>query len=158
MFKTLPIARTCCRVPDLPGEAGSYHRDTVTLGWEERLKARARRRSDGGFEFATALPRGTALAAGDCLVFPDDRLVIQVIELEEQVFVIRPTSPAEWALFGYHIGNCHQPMMLDDETIVCADLPGMVQALDYHAIPFTRARRAFTPVGQAPEHQHSLLI
>ncbi len=49
---------------------------TSTLGWEERLKVRARRESDTGFEFATALPRGTVLRDGDCFVFDDLKIVV----------------------------------------------------------------------------------
>jgi urease accessory protein UreE len=156
MFKSIPIAKEVHRPDLLSGAALAYPRDTVTLGWEERLKARSRRQSDLGFEFATALARGTVVRAGDCFIFDAARLVVRVVERAEPVFVIRPQTQREWALFGYHIGNSHQPIMLLDDEIVCADVPGMEQVLTYHAIPFSRSARGFTPVGLVLDHQHQL--
>ena len=156
MFKSLPIARAIHRLADLPESTLTYPRDTVTLGWEERLKARARRQSDQGFEFATALPRGTLLRNGDFFMFEAPALVVGVAERAEPVFVIRPKTPQEWALFGYHIGNSHQPVMISNAEIVCPDVPGMEQVLTYHGIEFSRADRAFTPVSLVVDHQHQL--
>jgi urease accessory protein len=153
-FKSLPVARAIHRPDLLPAAARAYASDTVTLGWEERLRARARRRSDGGVEFATALERGTVLRSGDCFVLEQPAIVVAVVERPEPVFVIVPRTPAEWALFAYHIGNCHQPMMVTDEAIVCADLPGMKEALEYHRIPFTERIQPFTPVVDIAAHTH----
>ena len=157
MFRALPVVHDIQRTDALTGAAAAYRRDTLTLGWDERLKARARRRTDGGVEFATALPRGTVLRRGDCFAIDAVSLVVAVVERLEPVFVLRPRTPRDWALFGYQIGNSHQPLMLDEDAMVCADLPGMEQVLTYHGIPFTRERRAFTPVGQLATHQHRLL-
>jgi urease accessory protein len=153
-FKSLPIARAIHRADDLPAAARVYASDTVTLGWEERIRARGRRRSDGGIEFGTALDRGTVLRAGDCFVLEPISTVVTVVERPEAVFVIEPKTPSEWALFAYHIGNCHQPLMVTDEAIVCADLPGMRDALEYHRIPFTEQTQPFTPVIDAAAHTH----
>jgi len=153
-FKSLPIARAIHRLDALPEAVRAYASDTVTLGWEERLRARARRRSDGGVEFATALERGTVLRGGDCFVLDQTATVVAVVERPEPVFVIVPRTPVEWALFAYHIGNCHQPVMVTDEAIVCADLPGMREALDYHCIPFTERIQPFTPVVDIAAHTH----
>lgn len=157
MFKSLPVAKITIRLDTLTGSTRGYTRDTITLGWEERLRARARRRSDGGFEFATTLPRGTILRDQDCFVFEAQQIVIRVVELEEPMLVVRPLSHREWGLFAYHIGNSHQPMMMTDEAIVCPDALGMDQILKYHAIPFARERRPFTPVGQMSDHQHQVV-
>ena len=156
LFKSLPVAKTTVRVDTLTAPARGYTQDTVTLGWEERLRARARRQSDGGFEFATTLRRGTVLREEDCFVFEPQNRVIRVVELEEPMLVVRPLSNREWGLFAYHIGNSHQPMMITDEAIVCPDALGMDQILKYHAIPFARERRPFTPVGQVSDHQHQI--
>jgi urease accessory protein len=153
-FKSLPIARAIHRPDTLPDAARACPSDTVTLGWEERLRARARRRSDGGVEFATALERGTVLRGGDCFVLEQPAIVVAVVERPEPVFVIVPRTPAEWALFAYHIGNCHQPVMVTDEAIVCVDLPGMREALEYHRIPFTERIQPFTPVVDIAAHTH----
>lgn len=183
VFRSLPTAHDVCRDETLPDGASAYARDTVTLGWEDRLKARGRRTTDGGVEFGTALPRGTALRQDDCLVVDALRLVVVVIEREEPVLVVRPAErvaggtdapahsadadrfagrarpfsparPDQWGLIGYHIGNSHQPVMFTADEIVCADLPGMDLVLSQHGIPFTRERRRFAPVGLLGDHRH----
>jgi urease accessory protein len=156
VFKALPLVREVHSVDRAPDRARSYARDTLTLGWEERRKARARRRSDRGVEFGTALARGTVLKAGDLLVCDEVTICIAILESAEPVLVIRPADGHEWALFAYHIGNSHQPLMLDATAIVCPDVPGMNQVLEYHDIAFTRDVRPFTPVGDLPEpHGHA---
>lgn len=153
-FKTLPTAEVVARPDALPAGASGFVRDTITLGWEDRLRTRGRRATDGGVEFGTALPRGTVLRGGDCLVVVGLRLVVAVIERPEPVLVIRPGSPVQWAEYGYQIGNSHQPVMITDEAILCLDFPGMEQILAQHAIAFTRAVRPFTPVGLMVDHRH----
>src|SRR5213592_2701331 len=123
-------------IADLSEEARSYARDTLTLGWEDRTHARGRRRTDGGVEFATSLPLGT------------------VVEQPEPVFVIQPRAPAEWALYAYHIGNRHQPLMITGDALVCPDLPGVEQLLEQHRMPYVRQLQAFTPAALVTGHSH----
>jgi urease accessory protein UreE len=156
MFKSLPIAKRVDRFDALSAEVLAFERDTVTLGWEDRLKTRSRRQSDGGIEYATALPRGTIIYEGDCFVFEARRIVIRVVELEEPMLVVRPASNVEWGLFAYHIGNSHQPMMIAGDAMICPDALGMDQILAFHQIPFVREHRRFTPIGQMSDHQHQL--
>ena len=153
-FRSLPVAVEVHRVDALPPHAEGYLRDCVALGWEDRLKGRGRRVSDGGLAFGTTLPRGTILRDGDCFVLDGLRAVIVVAERDEPVFVIAPRSAAEWGLIAYHIGNNHQPMMIAEEGIVCPDVPGMEALLVQHQIRFSRATRPFTPVGLTPDHRH----
>jgi hypothetical protein len=47
-------------------------------------------------------------------------------------------------------------MMITGDAIVCPDALGMDQILAYHAIPFLREQRRFTPIGQLADHQHQL--
>jgi urease accessory protein UreE len=149
-FKSVPVAHDVFRLDLLPAGARTAPLDTITLGWEERVKTRARRRSDGGVEFATALKRATILREDDCFVLP--QLVVRVVERHEPVFVIEPLTPSEWGRFAYHLGNSHQSIMLTDTALVCADLPGARQVLEYHRIPYTRAERPFTPLTLNPGH------
>src|SRR5690348_4486648 len=88
---------------DLPADARGFDRDTVTLGWEDRTHVHGRRRTDGGVEFGTSLPRGTVLRAGDCFVLEPARIVVAIVERAEPVFVLEPRTPQEWALFAYQI-------------------------------------------------------
>ena len=154
VFRSLPMAHTVVRSDELPAETRPYDRDEIVLDWEQRLKPRGRRVTTAGVEFATALPRGTVLRHGDCLVLSTIRLIVVIVECDEQVLVIRPVSAAQAAEFAFHIGNSHSPMMIDDGLIVCPELPGMTQLLTYHGIPFVRAERPFTPLGQVVNHRH----
>ena len=113
-----------------------------------------RRQTDGGVEFGTALPRGTVLRAGDCFVLESERLVVTVIERPEPVFVIEPRSATEWALFAYHIGNRHQPVMITERSLVCPDVPGVEPLLQQHRMPYVRATLPFTPATTVAAHQH----
>ena len=145
MFKTIPVVDVTYRVETLPDGARAFARDSIALGWEDRMRTRGRRRSDGGVEFGTALPRGTVLRAGDRLVVESAQVVVEVVELAEPVFVVEPRTPPEWGLFAYHIGNGHQPLMVTDRALVCPDVPGVEMLLKYHGIPYVRDEVAFTP-------------
>ena len=139
---------------DLPSEARAFAHDTLTLGWEDRVRGHGRRRTDGGVEIGTALPRGTVLHAGDAFVLDDLQLVVSVVEQHEPVFVITPRQPSEWALFAYHIGNRHQPLMVTEQGLVCPDVPGVEQLLEQHHMPYARASLPFTPAVATAPHQH----
>ena len=142
------------RERELPDGARSYERDSITLGWEDRTHVHGRRRTEGGVEFGTTLPRGTVLRAGDCFVLDDERLVVTVVERSEAVFVIEPRNSLEWALFAYHIGNRHQPVMITDQALVCPDVPGVELLLQQHKMPYARATMPFTPAATVAAHQH----
>jgi len=77
----------------LPATARGYARDTITLGWDDRLRVRGQRRSDGGIVFGLALPRGTLVRRGDCLVLNEMNTVVVVIERPEPVLLIEPRTP-----------------------------------------------------------------
>jgi urease accessory protein len=139
---------------ELPAAAAPYARDVVTLGWEDRTHVHGRRRTDAGVEFGTSLPRGTVLRHGDCFVLDGERLVVQVIARAEPVFVLHPRSAQEWALFAYHIGNRHQPLMVTEGALVCPDVPGVELLLQQHHMPYTRGTLPFTPAAAVAAHQH----
>ena len=139
---------------ELPDATRAFARDTVTLGWEDRTHVHGRRRTDGGVEFGTALPRGTVLRAGDCLALEGERVVVAVVERDEPVFVIEPRTAPEWALFAYHIGNRHQPLMITDRALVCPDVPGVEPLLLQHQMPYTRSTLPFTPATTTAGHSH----
>jgi urease accessory protein len=145
MFRTIPTAESMYRAGAQPASTAAFARDRIALGWEDRQKTRGRRVTDGGIEFGLSLPRGSVLRAGDCLVLESIRTLVDIVEQMEPAFVVEPRSPAEWALFAYHIGNGHQPLMITDRSLVCPDVPGVEQLLQYHRIPYERARMAFTP-------------
>jgi urease accessory protein len=150
----LTVVERVHREHDLPDTCGAFARDAMTLGWEDRARVHGRRMSDAGVEFATSLPRGTVLRDGDCLVLDSERVVVTVRERAEPVFVIEPRSAAEWAVFAYHIGNRHQPVMITNHALVCPDVPGVEQLLAQHRMPYRRATAPFTPVAATTGHHH----
>jgi urease accessory protein UreE len=89
-------------------------------------------------------------------VLDDRALVVEVVERPEAVLVVSPRTPGEWGLFGYYIGNSHQPVMVTERAIVCPDVPGMDLILEQHGIMFSRDVRPFTPVQmtELPGHVH----
>ena len=142
------------REATLPESSKGYVRDTITLGWEDRVQAHGRRRSDGGAEFGASLQRGTVLRAGDCFLLDEARAVVVVVERAEPVFMIEPATPQDWGLYAYHIGNRHQPIMITPRGIVCPDLPGVEQLLQQHHMPYVRSMSPFTPATVVVGHQH----
>jgi urease accessory protein len=136
----------------LPPTACGYARDTLTLGWVDRLRVRGGRQSDGGAAFGLSLPRGTILRGRDCLVLDEAKTVVIVVERPEPVFLIEPRTPQEWGLFAYHIGNRHLPLMITEAGIVCPEVNGVEHLLEQHHIPFTRATLAFTPATSVAHH------
>jgi urease accessory protein len=148
------VVEQVCREDALPPTARGYARDKVTLGWEDRLRVRGRRRSDGGVAFDLSLPRGTILRGGDCLVLDEAKTVAVVVERPEPVFFIEPQTSQEWGLFAYHIGNRHQPLMITETAIVCPDVAGVEQLLEQQRIPFARTTLAFTPATSVASHDH----
>jgi urease accessory protein len=159
VFKSLPTTEVVVRpgrgdTRELDALTAGYAHDTITLGWEDRLKGRGRRRTDAGVEFGTTLARGTVLRGGDLLVVEALRLLVAVIERAEPVLVVVPNSAADWGLDAYHLGNGHQPVMFTDREIVCLDTIGAAQILDQHGVPFVRDLRPFTPLGLLADHRH----
>jgi urease accessory protein UreE len=152
LFRRLPIADAVFRLDRLPAGLLAQPRDRVTLGWQDRTTPRARLRTEGGVEFGTSLAPGVVLREGDCLALEQPPLVVLVCEREEAVLVVRTASAAQAARWAYCIGNSHQPLMVADDVLICADVPGMEQVLAYHSIPFTREQRTFTPESPGPEH------
>ena len=150
----MTVAERVYSQSELPDDARSYARDTVTLGWEDRTHVHGRRRTDGGVEFGTALPRGSVLRTGDCLLLADERLIVAIVERDEPVFVLEPGHASEWARYAYHIGNRHQPLMITDDALICPDTPGVEQLLQQHRMSYTRASRPFTPAATVAGHTH----
>ena len=150
----MTIVERVFKESELPGATRAFARDSVTLGWEDRTHVHGRRRTDGGVEFGTSLPRGSVLRDGDLLVLDAERLVVAIVERAEPVFVVEPRSAPEWALFAYHIGNRHQPVMITERSLVCPDAPGVEQLLQQHGMPYSRAMLAFTPAATVAAHHH----
>lgn len=147
------IEQTYCENA-LPESTRGYGRDSMTLGWEDRLHVHGLRHSDRRVTFSLPLRRRTTLGGGDCLVVDEAKTVVVIVERPESVFVIELRTPLECVLFGYHIGNRHQPLMITETGIVCPDIAGVQQLLQQHRIPFVRATLPLTPATSVVSHHH----
>jgi len=148
----LTVIERTHRKDALPAAARGYARDTITLGWEDRLHVHGRRQSDGGVAFGLSLPRGTILRGGDCIVVNDVKTVVMVVERPEPVFLVEPHTPQEWGLYAYQIGNRHQPLMITEKGIICPDVAGVERLLAQQRIPFSRTTLPFTPTTSVANH------
>lgn len=134
-------------------EAENYRRDTITLAFEDRRRGHGKRRSDGGMEFAISLPSGTLLKGGDCFVLAAEKMIVEVREAPEAVYVVHPKTPQEWAYFAYHVGNRHQQVMIGETELIFLQNPAVRSLLEQLRIPFDTAMRPFTGA-LASLHEH----
>jgi urease accessory protein len=131
-----------------------YHRDTLTLSWEDRRQGHGRRRSNAGVEFAISLPNGTVLKKGDCLVLEAEKTVVAIEEASEAVYIIRPRTTQEWAYYAYHIGNRHQQVMIGDGELIFLQNPAVRSLLEQLHVPFEADARPFTAALATAGHSH----
>jgi urease accessory protein len=131
-----------------------YTCDGITLTWEDRRHGHGRRRTAGGVEFAISLPGGTVLKAGDCLVLDAERIIVIVEEAAEPVYVIAPRSSREWALYAWHVGNRHQPVMIGETELIFPRNPGVRSLLEQLHAPFREDTRPFNAVIATAGHSH----
>jgi urease accessory protein len=126
--------------------------ERIYLDAESMAKAHQRARTDLGTEVGISLPRGIVLNPGDVLALNEERAIV-VEGVEEDVFVIRPRTPLQWALAGFHLGNRHcQPFFQADEVLVAYDhtLDGLLREI---GLDYERSRRRL--VGLRPVvHAH----
>jgi urease accessory protein len=91
------------------GKAGHVHgriADTVVLDHEERRRRRGVLTAVGGLAFLVDLPDAPTLAAGDCYVLDDGRL-IEIVAAPEQLLEVRGRDPLHMSRLAYHLGNRH---------------------------------------------------
>lgn len=138
-----------------PGITSGFVEDTLTLGWEDRLRVHGRRRSDQGVEFGLSLPRGTVLKEGDRLLLEPLRRLVRVREAEEAVCVMAPENPREAAWIAYQIGNRHQPLMITGTELICPRTPGVELVLAQLGISYIADQRCFTPAIARVGHDHA---
>src|SRR5947209_6027265 len=129
---------------DIGSRYENYHRDTLTLKWEERRQGHGRRRSDAGLEFAISLPDGTVLKGGDCMILESERTIVRIQEAPEPVYVVRPKTPQDWAYYAYHVGNRHQQVMIGDTELIFLQNPAVRSLLEQLHAHFETGERPFT--------------
>ena len=131
-----------------------FEQQTLTLGWEERRKIHGKRTSDQGMTFAFSLPIGTRLESGKCFVIVEEQMVISVVEASEEVVVLTPQTPQEFAYFAYQIGNRHQALMIAETELICLAEHAVLHLLRQMKIDYTTAKRPFQGVFHVSGHTH----
>jgi urease accessory protein UreE len=132
----------------------NYQRDTLTLKWEDRRQGHGRRRSDKGLEFAISLPGGTILKTGDNMILEAERTILTVKEASEAVYIVRPSTPQDWAYYAYHVGNRHQEVMIGKTELVFLQNPAVRSLLEQLHVHFETAERPFTAALVNSGHSH----
>ena len=142
MLQVVQVAAGRCatvRRADAAARCGRarYARDTITLGWEDRLKSarpppvgrRRRVRHDAAARHRAARRRLLRpRRAGD--------VVVAWSSAPEPVFVIEPRDAGR--VGAVRVSHRQQPSAADarpDDAIVCPDVPGMEQVLDVSRHP-----------------------
>jgi urease accessory protein len=150
----MTIVEKIVKASDIGSRYENYKRDTLTLSWHERRQGHGKRKSDAGLEFAISLPNGTVLKGGDCMVLEPERTVVHINEAAEPVYVMRPTTPQDWAYFAYHVGNRHQEVMIGAEELVFLQNPAVHSLLEQLHAHFERDERPFTAALVNVGHSH----
>lgn len=138
----------------LPDTARNFAQETITLTWEERCKSHGKLKSDQGTAFAISLPSGNVLKNGDHFVLSKEERLIVVIEAQEQVVLIHPRTPREWAYYAYQIGNRHQLLMINDHEMACLHTKAVENILHQLHIPFQPGTRQFNAATNVSAHSH----
>jgi urease accessory protein len=127
-------------------------RDRLVLGAEERRWGRRRVRTEKGRELVLALPTGSVLRPGDILHVGADHYVV-IEAAVEAVLAVTPRSRDELVRVAFEVGNRHFTVALDGDRLLVPDDVAMEQLLDRLAVPWTRERAVFAPIGAGHRHE-----
>jgi len=139
---------------DLGSRYDDFRRDTLTLKWEERRQGHGKRRSDAGVEFAISLPSGQILKKGDCMILEAERVIVEVREASEPVYIVRPKTAHDWAFYAYHVGNRHQQVMIGEKELTFLQNSAVRSLLDQLHVAYETDERPFTAALANIGHSH----
>lgn len=141
-----------------PSPAG----EVLTLGFDERQRARLDAVLPSGERVGIVLPRGTVLRDGDCLL-ADDGSAITIVAASEALLEVRGADARELARCAYHLGNRHVAVEVGDGVLRLAYdhvlrrmLEGLGAQVTEVLAPFQPEIGAYAPHGHASydEHRH----
>ncbi|MDA8194949.1 MAG: hypothetical protein M0Z53_13260 [Thermaerobacter sp.] len=130
----------------------------LTIDWQDCARKRFRSATDQGRAVAVDLEAGDGLAAGDVL-WREGTRVIAVRVRPVMVLTAEPASLTEMGLAAYHVGNLHQPCLVEEGRLVVPDDPIMEGLFQQLGIEFVRsprvlARGFFSSRRAALGHRH----
>lgn len=130
------------------------HIEKVYLESALLVKRIQRVKTDHGREIGIRLKEPRDLAAGDVL-YMDDRNMIVIDVMADDLLVIRPRSLNEMGNIAHQLGNRHLPAQFENDVMMVQYdylVEELVKELD---IPFTRedrkVKRAFRHIGHSHE-------
>lgn len=137
-------------------------RDSITLSFEYRRRARLRARLDSGVEVGLVLERGLSLKHGDRLATRDGALVVEVRARPEQLSVVESDDRHLLTRVAYHLGNRHVPLQIEPGRLSYQHdhvLDGLVHELGLEAKsverPFEPEPGGYSGGGHRHGHDHS---
>lgn len=133
-------------------DVNGRHIERVYLHSDDLVKRIQRVTTDHGKEIGIRLQAHKELLDGDILHM-DDRNIIMVQVLEDELLVIQPTSMKQMGEIAHNLGNRHLPAQFDgDEMLVQYDYL-VEEVLQQLEIPYTREKRkvkmAFRHIGHS---------
>ena len=90
----------------------------------------------------------------DSFVLENLKTIVYVREKKESVYVLKPKELYEWASWSYEIGNRHQELMVENDELICLQEKGVKLLLDQLNLPYSEAKRSFTPLCKRSGHSH----
>ncbi|MFS0574450.1 urease accessory protein UreE [Sporosarcina sp. 179-K 3D1 HS] len=148
------IERVLANLEDLdPKEIEGRHVEKVLLESDALVKRIQRVQTDHGTELGIRLKGQGDLRAGDVLHM-DERNMIVVDVLTDDLLVIRPRSIGEMGMIAHQLGNRHLPAQFEeDEMLVQYDYL-VEELLGQLGIPYARENRKVKEAFRHIGHSH----
>jgi len=132
-------------------------RESLTLVFELRRRARLRARLDSGVEVGLLLERGLSLKHGDRLATRDGVLIVEVRARPELLSTVETADRDLLTRAAYHLGNRHVPLQIEPGRLSYQHdhvLDGLMHELGLHARVLERPFEP-EPGGYAGGHRHA---
>ncbi|MWV45797.1 urease accessory protein UreE [Paenibacillus sp. HJL G12] len=134
-------------------EVGKRHIEKIYMESADLVKRIQRVKTDHGKEIGIRLTDPRDLVAGDIL-FMDDKNIIMVDVLSDDLIVIRPRSLKEMGTIAHQLGNRHLPAQFEeDEMLVQYDYL-VEELLKQLEIPYQREERKVKQAFRHIGHSH----
>lgn len=136
---------------DGPLDLSGLERDTVTLDWGERRKARQKVTSASGVELALALPTGSILEEGE-IIHRNGTSYVVVEAAKEDVLYLYPEHAEDYALIAYEIGNRHLPLSISGSWLATPFEPHLEDHFRRQGIRCECRQAPFEPIRKGHSH------
>ena len=132
-----PVERVLGNLADFA--VGGRDVERIALGADELGRRLWRVESSAG-DLGIRLEGDARLHDGDVL-FADERRVIAVVVVPDEVLVVRPRTRGEALAVAHAIGNRHAPLTVEGDEAIVRATPVLEALLTELAVPFERRAR-----------------